>query len=578
VAIVSDSASEPELVHELARALREAAREVAADGQPQVGAAYLREALLLLPEEARREALVDLAGLESLYDMRSAVEHWSELLKGVGSSEILAEAASALLALNPSARDGRAWTVARDAISDCSDPELRLRLLARIGVSAVLALDAGELRDQVVEQLRGPETATPGQKAALGVTAFADLWRGCPLAGVRRNTEALFRDDWVASLRQNDASYGLGMTALVICDSPLASQAIDEALHSARLQSASGFQGGILALRARARLRAGDLTGAAADAHAAFETYADYGGGPVPLAHALAALVEAESERGRFRAASQAVVRAPSDAEAGTLGLAGIRLARARLRAAAGAPEVAFDELMRIGADYESLGGGSPALLPWRSEAALAAKRIGRDAEALELADEEVAASIDSGSRAIGRALAARALVGPPGEASATASEAVRQLESVDAPLELTRALLAQAQASAAQNSQEAARKTFVRALALAERVEARPLARAAREGLVAVGGRPRRGSVVGVDGLTSAERRVAQAAARGLSNREIAADLHIAPGTVKNELAAVYRKLSVNSRSQLYEAFGSDSPAPSGTGSRPEPGPIGRE
>jgi len=556
VASVPQTASYPELAHELAHALRRAAREVAADGRPQVGAVYLREALLLLPQEARSEALVDLAGLESLYDMRLAVEHWSELLTGVGSAEILAEAASALLALNPSVRDQRAWTVARDAIADCSDPELRLRLLARIGVSAVLALDAGGLRDQVLAQLRTTGTTTPGEKAALGITAFADLWRGRPLAEVRKSAEALFRDDWVTSLRHNDGPYGLGLNALIVCDSPLTFQAIDEALHSALLQSASGFQGGILALRAHARLRAGDLAGAAADARAGFETYAGYGGGPLPLAYALAALVEAETERGRLQAASQALVQAPSDAEAGTLGIAGIRLARARLRAAAGAPEVALEELMRIGADYESLGGGSPALVPWRSEAALAAKRIGRDPEALELAEDEVTASIDSGSRAIGRALVARALVGPPDEAWATAGEAVRQLESVDAPIELTRALLAQAQASAAENSQEAARKTFMRALALAEQAQAVPLARAAREGLVAVGGRPRRGSAVGVDGLTAAERKVAQAAARGLSNREIAAELHIAPGTVKNELASVYRKLSVNSRSQLRTAL----------------------
>jgi DNA-binding CsgD family transcriptional regulator len=219
---------------------------------------------------------------------------------------------------------------------------------------------------------------------------------------------------------------------------------------------------------------------------------------------------------------------------------------------------VALEELMRIGADYESLGGGSPALVPWRSEAALAAKRIGRDTEALELADQEVTASSDFGPRAIGRALVARASVGSPDEALATAGEAVRQLESVVAPVELTRALLALAHARAAQNLQDAARKTFARALALAEQVQAGPLARAAREGLVAVGGRPRRGSAVGVDGLTTAERKVAHAAARGLSNREIAAELHIAPGTVKNELASVYRKLSLNSRSQLRETLGS--------------------
>jgi DNA-binding CsgD family transcriptional regulator/tetratricopeptide (TPR) repeat protein len=51
---------------------------------------------------------------------------------------------------------------------------------------------------------------------------------------------------------------------------------------------------------------------------------------------------------------------------------------------------------------------------------------------------------------------------------------------------------------------------------------------------------------------LTRAERRVAEAVASGLSNREVAASLYVSEKTVEFHLHNVYRKLSVRSRTQL--------------------------
>ena len=52
--------------------------------------------------------------------------------------------------------------------------------------------------------------------------------------------------------------------------------------------------------------------------------------------------------------------------------------------------------------------------------------------------------------------------------------------------------------------------------------------------------------------GLSESERRVAQRAAAGMSNKEIAADLFLASKTVEMYLGNVYRKLGIRSRSQL--------------------------
>ena len=65
------------------------------------------------------------------------------------------------------------------------------------------------------------------------------------------------------------------------------------------------------------------------------------------------------------------------------------------------------------------------------------------------------------------------------------------------------------------------------------------------------IGGRTPIGSA-----LTTSERRVAERAAAGESNRDIASALVISTRTVESQLSAVYRKLGVRSRGQLATAL----------------------
>lgn len=51
---------------------------------------------------------------------------------------------------------------------------------------------------------------------------------------------------------------------------------------------------------------------------------------------------------------------------------------------------------------------------------------------------------------------------------------------------------------------------------------------------------------------LTPREREVALLAARGMTNRQIAAELHLSVNTVSNHLKRVYAKLEVGSRAEL--------------------------
>ena len=78
---------------------------------------------------------------------------------------------------------------------------------------------------------------------------------------------------------------------------------------------------------------------------------------------------------------------------------------------------------------------------------------------------------------------------------------------------------------------------------------------RAADE-LAATGANPRTRQLQPTEPLTSQETRVALHAAKGLSNKEIAAALFLSPKTVEHHLSSVYRKRNFRSRAELARSF----------------------
>ena len=113
----------------------------------------------------------------------------------------------------------------------------------------------------------------------------------------------------------------------------------------------------------------------------------------------------------------------------------------------------------------------------------------------------------------------------------------------------------------AVRDSAPDARDPLREALDLATRCGAEPLAERARVELLATGARPRRAVLTGADALTASERRVAQMAGDGLTNREIAAALFISRKTVERHLANVYLKLDTNDRRTLAAALSPPQP-----------------
>jgi DNA-binding CsgD family transcriptional regulator len=100
------------------------------------------------------------------------------------------------------------------------------------------------------------------------------------------------------------------------------------------------------------------------------------------------------------------------------------------------------------------------------------------------------------------------------------------------------------------------ARAPLAAAIAIAEGCGAGWLARTARDELALAGGRRRRGRATR-DELTAAQQRVADLAAAGHSNAEIARRLVLSVNTVETHLKHVYTKLGIRSRRQLMAAAG---------------------
>ena len=105
-------------------------------------------------------------------------------------------------------------------------------------------------------------------------------------------------------------------------------------------------------------------------------------------------------------------------------------------------------------------------------------------------------------------------------------------------------------------NRRADARDQLRHALELATISGATALAARAERELLATGARPRRIALSGVESLTQSERRVAEMAAEGPTNREIAQALFVTQRTVEVHLTSIYRKLAISSRSQLAAAL----------------------
>ena len=131
-------------------------------------------------------------------------------------------------------------------------------------------------------------------------------------------------------------------------------------------------------------------------------------------------------------------------------------------------------------------------------------------------------------------------------EGEALLRESVDCLERAGVALERARALAELGVLVRATGRRAEARAMLREALDVAHHAGAAPLADLAEAELRATGAKPRRVALSGVEALTASERRVAELAGDGLTNREIAQALFVTMRTVEGHLTRVFAKLAL--------------------------------
>ena len=194
-----------------------------------------------------------------------------------------------------------------------------------------------------------------------------------------------------------------------------------------------------------------------------------------------------------------------------------------------------------------------PAAVPWVADAAEALIALGRTEEAGLIVGwlERRGRTLD---RAWAAAVGGRCRRPAPGRRGDVAGarealdRAMRAHERLAFEHERARTLLALAGVQRRLRQRRSARQAASEAAGWFERLGASAWVARARAELRRLA--PPRGAVN--DELTAAERRVAELAAAGMTNREVAAELFISPRDGGANLARAYRKLGIRSRAEL--------------------------
>jgi DNA-binding CsgD family transcriptional regulator len=186
-------------------------------------------------------------------------------------------------------------------------------------------------------------------------------------------------------------------------------------------------------------------------------------------------------------------------------------------------------------------------------ELAEAASRTGDRAlleSALEWLSERT--GVISSEWATGIEARVRALLSEGEVAESLYRESVAHLSGPRVRLELARTHLLYGEWLRRERRRLDARKHLRTALEAFTNMGTEAFARRAERELLATGERARKRTLDTLDQLTPQETQIARLAAKGNTNREIAAQLFISPSTVEYHLRKVFRKLDVKSRTQL--------------------------
>ena len=543
---------------EVSALLRRAAAEAARHGAPHTAAAYLERALKeRAPGDDRGRLLAELATVVFDAGLPDSRERLREALAEAHDRDSRLDVLTRLAALNVVDIDepGLSALFEQELASE-TDPRTRLAIEAAALDTLITIPARHEERARRVAAIEVDAIADPVlRRTVLAHRAWAGTERGVPGAAAcaALAREALEGDELLRDAGRR-AAFHLATRALVMADHADEAHAAiarlrDHAIQrgSLRLHAAAAWYAADLALRR------GHLAEAEDEARSALCLVDD--DVSVLTGGSASVLVCALTERGAFDEARDVLRERGLDGSMdGMPWESAVIHARARLWLAAGDYERALAEALLSGSLREDCGRPNPTWTPWRSTAALALAHLGRRAEAVAMADAELALAERFGAPVpIAGALHARAVAEPDDAARVALCErALAVAAGTPALLESVRARLELGSTLAHMGRRIEARDALRPALADADAAGAVLLAQRARRELVATGLRPRHAALEGAAALTPRQRQVCELAAAGKGNRQIAQALFLSIKTVETHLAAGYRKLGVGTRAEL--------------------------
>jgi DNA-binding CsgD family transcriptional regulator len=545
--------------------LRAAAAAVLAQGAPDAASQYLRRALAEPPDKAiRAELLLELGRAEASALDPAAPAHLAEAYALAADLATRADAAGpAALALLVAGRTEEAIAVLATAADELAhhDRQRALELEAQLVSLAMVDPSAAALHLPHLTYIDEEIAAdSPGARMLLCHLAYRRMWRSRDAAYAADIAERALGDGLLLAERGPEAPELNSVAMTLICADRLepATRLLDAALSQARERGSRYGFGHVSFLRSELAYRQGALADVEAEARASLGIW-EVPTGQIGAVVATSMLIAALVERGALDEAADAVnAIGLAEADFPPQGHYNLLLCfRGRLRLARGELAGGLGDLLECGRRNVALEIRNPILVPWRFDAALAHRARGELDAARALAEEELAAARDWGTPgAIGAAQRLAARLGSADEAIALLQEATAALADSPARLEYARALVDLGDALRRANRRIDAREPLSLGLDLADRCGAKVLGRRAREELAATGARPRRVQLTGIDALTASERRVAQMAAQGLGNVEIAQTLFVTRKTVEKHLSNAYTKLGVSVRAELAPHF----------------------
>jgi DNA-binding CsgD family transcriptional regulator len=534
--------------------LDRAAQVAAASGASDSTVTYLTRMLLEpIPPERRPGVMLQLGMAEAGTGGAAAADHLLAAYRELDVPELRVAAAYALSRVLLFVGEAqRAADFAAEAQRDlgADAPELIAIVESVELISIYFGADVPDAEERFRRLRLLPENPTPGESVLAAAASYDWLYRGGSAdecAGLASSAIELAAQMEV----DTGLTWIVANVVLVAAERPEAVELWDRALARSHRQ---GSMFGVMSVqlwRGFTELHHGELEDAELSLRAGVEQISLLGGATLEYAYGL--LASTLIRQGEVDEAERELhsIDRPEGTGDGALVW---KVAEIEL-------------LLERGRDEEALAAAerhvelcawriNPAFAPERRLQARALARLGRreEAESVLRADLELAERWGS-LGAVGRALAQLGeLRGEDGIEDL--ERGVELLSQSPLKLDLAAALAALGAAVRRSRRPSEARDPLRRAYELAEACGAAPLAAQVRTELHASGARPRGSALSGPASLTASERRVADLAAAGQTNKQIAQELFVTPKTVEVHLSNAYRKLDISGRRELAGAL----------------------